>query len=320
MSHPGAAQFIRPIAERLAKLAQKYNVSGVIAPATRPFEVTQMREWIGEDILILCPGVGKQGGQTGDAIKAGADFEIVGRSIYGAEDPAKAVRRYREATWEASRDPKLKTIEGIQRFIRTNTIRDIAADLVESKALKFGEFTLASGKKSPYYVDLRIVPSYPDLFSKVIDLYVSTITSQHRKVDAIAGIPTAGISFATAIAERLNLPLLYIRTKPKSHGRSQMVEGNIVSGQHLVLVDDLITDGGSKIPVIDRVKESGMIVDSVVVLLDRLQGGKQTLANQGIQLHAASTILEHIYELEQMHKISTEQKTIIENYIQDQGS
>jgi orotidine-5'-phosphate decarboxylase len=92
MSHPGSKQFITPNAEKLAEFARERAADGVIAPATRPAEVGQARSWIGPDVLLLTPGIGAQGGKPGDAIAAGADYEIVGRAIYQADDPAESAR------------------------------------------------------------------------------------------------------------------------------------------------------------------------------------------------------------------------------------
>ena len=96
MSHPGSKQFITPVAEGLAEFAREREADGVIAPATRPEEVGQARSWIGSDILLLTPGIGAQGGKPGDAIKAGADFEIVGRAIYQAEDPGSSAKEIKD--------------------------------------------------------------------------------------------------------------------------------------------------------------------------------------------------------------------------------
>lgn len=102
MSHPGSKQFITPNAEKLAEFAVNSEADGVIAPATRPEEVARARDWIGEDLLLLTPGIGAQGGKPGDAVRAGADFEIVGRAIYQDEQPAKSAESLKEQIKKAS--------------------------------------------------------------------------------------------------------------------------------------------------------------------------------------------------------------------------
>ncbi len=96
MSHPGSAEFITPNAKGLSEFAKEHGADGVIAPATRPDEVRQAREWIGPDVLLLTPGIGAQGGQPGDAVAAGGDYEIVGRAIYQAEDPGESAREIKD--------------------------------------------------------------------------------------------------------------------------------------------------------------------------------------------------------------------------------
>jgi len=93
MSHPGAIQFIQPLTEQFCSMAKTMGVWGVIAPATRPERVSQIREWVGPDIKILSPGVGAQGGTASEVLKAGADFIIVGRTIYNSEDPSEAASK-----------------------------------------------------------------------------------------------------------------------------------------------------------------------------------------------------------------------------------
>jgi len=101
MSHPGSMQFITPVWRDLVKVAIECNATGVIAPGTRPTEVKQIRETIGDELLILSPGIGAQGGGPGQAILNGADFEIIGRAIYNAKDPKESAKELAKKTWES---------------------------------------------------------------------------------------------------------------------------------------------------------------------------------------------------------------------------
>jgi orotidine-5'-phosphate decarboxylase len=92
MSHPGAVEFYQPLGDRVAKMARELGATGIVAPATRPNRVKRYREIVGNDMLIISPGIGPQGGKTGDAIKEGANFEVVGRLIYRSQDPASSAR------------------------------------------------------------------------------------------------------------------------------------------------------------------------------------------------------------------------------------
>ncbi|MFP3952800.1 MAG: orotidine-5'-phosphate decarboxylase [Candidatus Acetothermia bacterium] len=103
MSHPGSSEFITPNAKGLATFAREHGADGVIAPATRPDEVGQARDWIGPDVLLLTPGIGAQGGKPGDAVAAGGDYEIVGRAIYQAEDPAESAENIKNQINESGK-------------------------------------------------------------------------------------------------------------------------------------------------------------------------------------------------------------------------
>jgi orotate phosphoribosyltransferase len=154
-------------------------------------------------------------------------------------------------------------------------------------ALKFGTFKLASGRISPYYIDLRLIPSFPDAFHKICDLYVRLIKDSvgADRFRRIAGIPTAGIPFASVVAYSLNKSFLYTRPTHRTHGRERKVEGILVSGDKVLLLDDLITSGKSLRKAASAIRAEGGVVEDAVVLIDREEGGKQNLAKDEIQLH-----------------------------------
>lgn len=105
MSHPGAVEFYQPLGDRLAKMAKELGATGIVAPATRPNRVKRYREIIGKRMLIISPGIGPQGGQIGDAIKEGANFEVIGRLIYGSENPARSAREISQRLKERLEQP-----------------------------------------------------------------------------------------------------------------------------------------------------------------------------------------------------------------------
>jgi orotate phosphoribosyltransferase len=191
---------------------------------------------------------------------------------------------------------------------------ELAKILHNIDALKFGLFKLTSGKVSPYYIDLRIVPSFPDAFRQICDFYGESITSQVglKNFDRIAGIPIAGIPFASQIAYNLKKPFLYARKGVRLHGRQRRVEGILVSGDRVLLVDDLVTTGLTLKKAAEAVTAEGGIVKEAVVLLDREEGGKEKLAKNGIQLHALlkiSEVANTLYEIGAIDKESL--KTIM---------
>ena len=138
----------------------------------------------------------------------------------------------------------------------------------DTGALKFGEFTLASGEKSKYYIDLRIIPNFPKAFDILIELAVEYI-NQNIEFDGVVAIPLAGIPFGTMIANRLKKPFFLLRKEPKKHGLKKMVEGEIKKEQKILLVDDLISSGFSKLFAINALREEGAIVNDLFVFVDR---------------------------------------------------
>ncbi len=176
-------------------------------------------------------------------------------------------------------------------------------------ALKFGTFKLTSGEVSPYYIDLRIVPSFPDAFRRICDFYLELIKSDVGAdgFDRLAGIPTAGISFTSITAYSLKRPFIYVRPTERQHGRGRRVEGILSPGDRVLLMDDLITSGGSILKAAEAVRAEGGVVTDAVVLLDREENGKENLAKDGIKLHYLLTTSEAAYKLYDIGAITEDQ-------------
>lgn len=190
---------------------------------------------------------------------------------------------------------------------------ELAKILNRIGALKFGTFKLTSGEISPYYLDLRIVPSFPDAFRRICDLYIELIKTAvgTEGFDRIAGIPTAGISFASIAAYHLKKPFIYVRTTEREHGRGRSVEGILLPGNRVLLMDDLITKGGSILKVAEAVRAEGGVVTDAVVLMDREENGHQNLVKDGIKLHFLLTTSELASKLHDIDAITREQLNII---------
>ncbi len=181
-------------------------------------------------------------------------------------------------------------------------------------ALQFGAFKLSSGKISPYYIDLRIVPSFSDAFQKVCNFYVNFIKDEIgvKNFERIAGIPVAGIPFASLIAYNLKKPFLYIRKGVRLHGRQKRIEGILAPGDRILLIDDLITTGLSLKKAAKAITAEGGVVTDALVLLDREEGGREKLDKSGIKLHALLNISEIANKLYEIGAIEEEQlKTIL---------
>jgi orotate phosphoribosyltransferase len=190
---------------------------------------------------------------------------------------------------------------------------EMAKILTNIDALQFGLFKLSSGKVSPYYVDLRIVPSFPDAFRDICEFYVQTITEKIgiKNFDRITGIPVAGIPFASQVAYIMKKPFLYVRKDAKLHGRERRVDGILVSGDRVLLVDDLVTTGITLKKAAEAVRAEGGVVTQAVSFLDRQEGGKELLEKEGITLNSLLNISEIAQTLYEMGTIEEESlKTI----------
>ena len=171
-----------------------------------------------------------------------------------------------------------------------NKQAEMAKILIKIDALKFGVFKLTSGKQSPYYIDLRVIPSFPDAF-KEIGL---------KNFDRVAGVPIAGMPFASQIAYNLKKPFLYVRKGIRRHGRQRRVEGILISGNRVLLVDDLVTTGLTLKEAADAVRAEGGVVTDAIAFLDREEGGKELLEKSGVKLHALlkmSEMAKILYDL-----------------------
>ena len=158
--------------------------------------------------------------------------------------------------------------------------------LEDTKALQFGDFTLASGAKSKYYIDMRVIPNYPKEFSALIDEAVAYIQKQNLEIEGIVGIPLAAIPFGTLLAFKLNKPYYILRKEPKDHGLKKMVEGELEPKQKILLVDDLISSGFSKVFAINALRGEGAEVTDMFVFIDRTpEGLAEFEKEQSIKVH-----------------------------------
>ena len=191
---------------------------------------------------------------------------------------------------------------------------ELARTLHKIGALKFGVFKLTSGKASPYYVDLRLVPSFPDAFVQICDQYKEAIMRNIglRNFDRIAGMPLAGIPFGAQIAYNLRKPFLFVRKGARLHGRKRRVEGILISGDRVLLVDDLLTTGITLRKAAEAIRAEGGVVNEAFALLDREEGGKEKLEKIGIKAHTLLKMSEVANTLFEIGAIDKENlKTIL---------
>ncbi len=171
-----------------------------------------------------------------------------------------------------------------------------AGMLLEIGAVHFNAndpYTHSSGKKAPTYVDCRKLISYPRIRATLMDFLTCTVmrNAGFEAFDNIAGGETAGIPFAALVAERMGLPMTYVRKKPKGYGRNARIEGEMTEGQRVLLVEDMTTDGGSKLSFVDAIRETGAECGHTAVIFyyDIFPQTITTLGDHGVQLHALCT-------------------------------
>ncbi len=279
MSHPGASEHLNKHYNELLEIAAAAGVDGYVVPATYPHLITSTKD-AHPSSIILSPGVGTQGAGFGSALAAGADYEIIGRSIAQASAPAQKAREI------------LKQVSDLKV-----DIPKIAVSLAKNRCVMVGEFKLTSGLMSPYYIDLRATPSHQELFDLITSAYVAELKALGIKFDRIAGVATAGVPIGALVAFKMKKPFLYIRGDARTHGTKSLLEGVINPGESILIVDDAATTGGSLIKAVETIRERGGKVDYTVVLVDREQGGAQNLANKGVKLLALMTSTRLIQEL-----------------------
>jgi len=166
--------------------------------------------------------------------------------------------------------------------------------LYKNDIIKFGDFTLTSGKNSSYYIDLRLVPCYPHQFRKMIKNLQNLVIEKTGldNFDSLATVPTGGLVITSALAIEIVKPLIYVRNKPKEHGAAKSIEGKTSAGMKIVMVDDVMTTGTSVLNGIKQLKETGLSISDVYVVINRLEGADKALDDIGVQIHQLTDILE----------------------------
>jgi uridine monophosphate synthetase len=279
-----------PLFAFIAQIAQTWGRSdqiGFVVGATQQDALKTIRG-ICPDHWILAPGVGAQGGNLAEAMKAGLRSDKMGlivpvsRSIMTAENPRQAAIELKEAI-NTSRSSFTPTQQPSKQEL-------LIIDLFDSGCVKFGKFTLASGKQSPIYIDLRRVVSFPQLFKKIVEFFLEE--SLALQFDLVAGVPYAALPISAVTAMELDKPLIYPRKEIKEHGTGRRIEGVFQPGQKVLLLEDVITTGGSLLQAVETMRGAGLKVEDVLVLVDRRQGGPAAMAGHGLKVHAVLDIFE----------------------------
>lgn len=180
-------------------------------------------------------------------------------------------------------------------------------------------FTHASGNIAPTYIDCRKLISYPRIRATLMDFLSAKVMAAagFEAFDNIAGGETAGIPFAALVAERLALPMTYVRKKPKGYGRNARIEGVMTAGQRVLLVEDLTTDGGSKLSFVDAIRDTGATCGHTAVIFyyGIFPETEQRLGDHGVALHYLCTWWDVLAEARAAHDFDTETLDSVESYL-----
>jgi uridine monophosphate synthetase len=288
---------------------------GLVIGATYPQALRTVRE-MAPQTWILLPGVGTQGGDLEAALAAGLDEQGSGiivnasRSIIYAENPRIAAQELRDRINAARSMPNSQ--------ILTSSRDQLILALADIGCVKFGQFTLTSGLQSPIYIDLRLLVSHPSTLRDVARAYAQLL--RPLAFDRLAAIPYAALPIGTAVSLELGCPLIYPRKEAKGHGTRRVVEGEFQKGERVVVLDDLITTGASKLEAIAPLEELGLQVEDIVVLIDREQGGREDLEERGYRLHAVFGLGEMLDVLAQHGRISTAQRDEVKAFLAESQS
>ena len=200
--------------------------------------------------------------------------------------------------------------------------KEIARDLLKIKAvyLKPEEpFTWASGIKSPIYTENRVTLAYPETRTLIEDGFVEKIRAEFPDVEVIAGTATAGIPHGAIIADKMNLPFAYIRSKPKDHGAGNQIEGRVAPGQKMVVIEDLISTGGSVLDAIAAAKREGAdVISAAAIFTYELPKAEKNFNDAGVKLVTLSNYTELIHLAEQEGYINAEGLALLKRFKEDQ--
>ncbi len=180
-------------------------------------------------------------------------------------------------------------------------------------------FTWTSGIKSPIYCDNRMVYSHPDARSYIVNALVSRVKSLHIPPDAIAGTATAAIGWAALVADRMNLPFVYVRAKAKEHGAKKRVEGDLKEGQHVVVIEDLISTGGSAVSTTEalRSESKAIVTDVVAIFTYDMATAHEHAMEAKLHFHPLATIATLLDVAQDQDRLMEEEAELVHQFVRD---
>lgn len=311
--------------QNYARLAKESGLAGVVCSAK---EVQAIRQVVGDDFLCITPGIRPNQNVHDDqkrvvtpaqAHELGSNSIVVGRPITRAKDPVVAYQQIRDQFLAGD---SAEVPAGLKTTASENvTASRVAVDLLNIKAVTLQPsqpFTWASGLHSPIYTDNRLTISYPAVRRHIFRGMSTLISRYFSDAEVIAGTATAGIPHASWVAEELNLPLIYVRSKPKDHGRGKQLEGVLKQGQKVVVIDDLISTGGSVLKAVNAVRKAGgEVVGVVSVFTYQLPAAVDNFKAAGLTYHSVTNYTKLIETAEAQQLISSDERQSLHAWRQD---
>jgi orotidine 5'-phosphate decarboxylase subfamily 2 len=328
MSNPGAPEmqdittaggdpYYLALARQVAASWNANDNCGLVAGATYPAEMAAIRAEA-PDLPLLVPGVGAQGGDLAAAVQAGMDGAGGGMLISASRSLAAA-------------DPGAMAA-GLQAQIRAALgapppaphpgdpqVAALVVELFDKGYIQWKTVQLKSGRMSPYYLNLRGVSADPPLFGRLCRAFAARAGALGWTYDVLLGIAHAGIPLAVGTGGVLGRPAGYVRTDAKGYGTKQMVEG-AKGGQRVLLLDDVISDGASKLEVLPALTDAGLSVAGILVFIDRGQGGIESVRAAGLAAEAVTTMPAALQALQAADRLTADQVAAADAFMRDARS